>query len=187
MEPTIGVCGFGRCGSTMVMAMLNAGGCPPVAGSHSGTFEVANVAAALQSPFALPGHAVKLLDAVLWDWLPSSPEWRFVWVDRDPTQQARSMVKFASLIMGRPLEPGAEQVFAASYTADRPVALAGLKRLGPVLVLRYEDVLADPLKAARALRRFWPTLDTIAAAAVVHDRTGECRPDLAVERSLATS
>lgn len=183
-EPTIGVTGFGRCGSTMVMAMLDAGGVPPVEGSGPRSYELPGVSHAFSlPPGSLGGRAIKLLDSVSYYGIVPATEWRFVWVDRDYGQQAKSFVKFARRLLGVDLPDAASAVkrIAASYAVDRPKVLGLYRAAGPVLVLKYERVLADPLKAARALRRLVPQLDVLAAAAAVHRRSAECRPDLSFE------
>lgn len=183
--PTIGVCGFGRCGSTMVMAMLDAGGCPPVAGSQPGSYELVDILDAYSlSPDQLAGRAVKLLDHQADLGFPAARSWRFVWIDRDSTEQARSVVKFLQSI-GMPTPDGLEQRLAHSYRTDRPGALGQLRRRGPVTVLRYERVLADPRKAAKRLRHVWAGLDVLAAASAVHDRDSRCLPDLDFEDGVS--
>jgi len=178
----VGVCGFGRCGSTMAMAMLDAGGLTPADGSAERSYELGNIRDAWRVP--LVGRAVKLLDSVLHFGLPGAPAWRFVWLDRNPVQQALSTLKLMAPLLGESEEyaPDAIERLTASYAADRPRALAALRRRGPVLVLDYERVLIQPRKAAKLLRReVWPSLDVDAVAAVVHERDGACRPDLAFE------
>jgi hypothetical protein len=177
----VGVCGFGRCGSTLLMSMLVAGGCPP-AGHPDPPYEHDPAAVEGRN---LAGRCVKLLHGTRMAVIPhGTPTWRFVWLDRDPHQQARSHVKFLTGF-GVDLAPEATAELAASYAQDRPVLLGTLRRVGPVTVLDYERVLAQPRKTARLLRRWvWPGLDVDAATAVVHDRDGACRPDMAVEVSL---
>jgi hypothetical protein len=178
----------------MAMAMLKAGGVPFVDGSHPDSGELTHLGpdtlAAVRQ-----GGAVKLLDWVLRVDL-SSADWRFIWLDRDPHEQARSTAKFiAGFGFGDEIDVG---VLAASYGRDRPVALGRLRALGPVLVLGYERVLAQPKKAARQIGRFVAGVDGLgatrptelwfdvkAAAAVVHQRDGRCRPDLAIEAGRA--
>lgn len=182
--PTVGVCGFGRCGSSMAMAMLDAGGLPPVKGSQPVSYEVPDhtVMRAL-SAGQLAGRAVKLLDDALYALPPAAHEWRFVWLDRDPVQQARSALKLMHAVVGFMPTAQAEALMAESYRSDRPEVLGLLRRIGPVTVLRYERVLANPAKAAKRLRAVFPGIDVAAAATVVHDRDGTCRPDLAFEMS----
>lgn len=180
-DHAVGVCGFGRCGSTMVMTMLVAGGMKP-GGAQEPPYE--GDLAELHTR-DLSGTAVKLLDSVTYYGIPRADAWRFVWLDRDLTEQARSMVKFVSTFAGE-LKPDAVERVRASYRRDRPRVMAKYRGAGHVLVLRYEDVLADPHAAAESLRRHvWPALDVAAAAAVVHERDGTCRPDLSVEAAIA--
>lgn len=177
-EPAIGVCGYGRCGSSMVMHMLAAGGVPIAGGAEPPSYELPDIEDTWTIPLA--GRAVKLLDAVLHSDLPPADRWRLVWLDRDPVEQARSQVKFLEAMVGplpEPREVAVEQ-FARGYQRDRPHALGLLHGHGRVLVLRYEQVLADPPAGARRLRELWPALDVDAAASVVHERDGRCLPGL---------
>lgn len=181
----VGVCGFGRCGSTMLMTMLVAGGCPP-AGHTQPPYE--HDPATLEGR-NLGGRCVKLLHGGAMAEIPDgTPTWRFVWLDRDPVEQARSHLKFltAFTATSRLRELAAlESGLAASYAADRPVLLGALRRVGPVTLIDYERTLAQPRKTAKLLRRWvWPGLDVDAAAAVVHVRDGRCRADMAFEESL---
>ncbi len=186
---TVGVCGFGRCGSTMMMRMLAAGGCAPVAGAENPPHESTNLRTLWSmSPRQLEGRAVKLLNApMLYNSVPVAHEWRFVWLDRNPLEQARSHIKFLTGIGGVSIQdvPGAVAKFAASYGSDRPRIVPLLRRNGPVLVMRYERILEHPHRAAKQLRLIWPDLDTDKAAAVVHDRDGTCRPDLSEELRIS--
>lgn len=170
---TVGVCGFGRCGSTMLMGMLAAGGCPPVDSASTLSFET--------DPSELgqrqeSGRAIKLLYFAP----PPADAWRFVWLDRDPMEQARSAMKFLTSSGLDLAETRADQ-WAWTLEADRPLVLGGLRARGPVLVLQYERILAAPRKAAKLLRQVWPDLDVAAAAAVVRDRDPRCMPDMSAE------
>lgn len=189
-DHAVGVCGFGRCGTTMAMAMLDAGGCLPLPGTNPGSYEFASPAEALDHPLqAFRGHSVKLLDEQTLGPLPDVA-WRFVWLDRDPLQQAISALKL--LIHTGVMDPPANTTqvryrverLVYSYRLDRPRYLGALRRVGPVTVLRYEDALAVPKRAAKALAKVWPDLDRQAAAAAVHDRDGGCLPDLAAEARI---
>lgn len=179
-RPAVGVCGFGRCGSSMTMAMLSAGGLVPAANTGPPSYELASIRQAYVMPLA--GHSVKLLDAVLRFGVPDAPSWRFVWLDRDPVEQAKSTLKLVSAVDGGGFAPNAVERLTRSYEADRPTILGRLRRHGDVLVLQYERVLANPRKAAKLLRReVFPRLDVEAAAAAVHRRDGRCRDGLAFE------
>jgi hypothetical protein len=181
----VAVCGFGRCGSTMAMSMLVAGGCPP---GNAATVPYEGDPAALVGR-DLTGTCVKLLAGGRMSEIPEGPTaaWRFVWMDRNPAEQGKSMAKFLTVmapVLGiQALRPSPTRL-ARTFEADRPYLLGALRRIGPVLVLDYERVLAQPRKAAKRMRReIWPGLDVEAAAAAVHKRDGKCRPDIAFELS----
>ncbi len=177
----VAVCGFGRCGSTMAMAMLAAGGLAPVDGSGSPDYELDTIEPAYSNgPDYFVGHAVKLLDSVLFLGVPSAPAWRFVWMDRDSHEQARSQVKLMEWT-GLRLRDDAVDLLVASMAVERPRALGLLRAAGDVTVVRYEDVLANPYKGAKQLRKVFPALDLHAATAAVHHRDGGCLPDLVFE------
>ena len=176
----VGVVGFGRCGSTMTMGMLAAGGCPPVPGSLPVSHELPSPANMRDGLTA--GHTVKLLDVpVLQGWDLPSIGWRFVWLDRNPIQQGKSMRKFARWFNGQASSDYAKMM-TDTIRADRDTVRGFYASRGPVLDLRYEDVLRDPDVAAAQLgRHVGPPFDVDAAAAVVHDRSPKCRPDMAFE------
>lgn len=183
---TVGVVGFGRCGSSMLMQMLRAGGVPIAGDVHPGSLELVGGIQASRT-LDLAGKAVKLLDSVTYYGLPAAPSWRFVWLDRDPVEQGRSHLKFVrALAADEDLTGVSVATFAASYSRDRATVIGDYRAAGCVLVMRYERVLMHPGAAARKLaKHIWPGLDVDAAAAVVHDRDGRCRPDLSVEESAA--
>jgi hypothetical protein len=183
-DHAVAVCGFGRCGSTMLMSMLVAGGCPP---GNARQIPYEGDPAALEGR-DLTGTCVKLLHGSRMGEVPAgTPRWRFVWMDRDVDQQAKSMIKFLGMmapVTGVTPRPNSERRIARAFAEDRPYLLGALRRVGPVLVLDYERVLTAPRKTAKLLRRdVWPGLDVDAAAAVVHRRDGRCVPDLAFELS----
>lgn len=166
--------------------MLVAGGCPP-GNADEPPYE--GDPAALRGR-DLSGTCVKLLDGGDMEAIPlgPTPSWRFVWLDRDPVEQAKSYVKFLRAmapLTGVTATSADVPRLAFSYAADRPRLTSLLRQVAPVLFLSFERVLANPRKAARDLRKHvWPTLDVDAAAAVVHVRDAACLPDLSVELAL---
>ena len=182
--PVVVVTGFGRCGSTMLMTMLRAGGIPFAPGAHPRTTEHPGLAAGLAA--AQPGHVVKLLDPTQPEWiLPlAASGWVFLWLDRDLVQQARSWAKLCTGFgIGQPTRLQQDEL-RRQWNADRLVVLAELP--GRVHRLRFEDIITRPRDGALQLARALPEydLDLDAMAAVVHHRTPACRPDLEVEFSL---
>lgn len=186
---SVGVCGFGRCGSTMLMGMLAAGGLPPVAGAKHPPHEVD---ASRLTAAQLTGRCVKVL-AFGHDFSPppAAAAWRFVWLDRDPTEQAKSTIKLlvaAGEVNAADLRADAVEQLAAGYSRDRAQYLGVIRRHGPVLTVTYERALSNPRRLARQLRaQIWPGLDVNAASAVVHRRDWRCLPDLAAEYTAITA
>jgi hypothetical protein len=185
---SVGVCGFGRCGSTMLMAMLDAGGIYPAGDVDSRSYELTDAKQMPNLPAdVLAGRSIKLLDAVLYGLVPRTDGWRFIWLDRQPHQQAKSQVKFFRGA-GHKVPARTVKTFEASYERDRPRALARLVELGRVHIVSYEAVLADPLVAAHALATFLAPdlrLDAAAAATVVHARGARCVDGLTFESTGA--
>ena len=170
--PAIGVCGFGMCGTTMTMHMLRAGGVP-----WAPCLDGLGEAGPLVFNVARPGVAVKpLLGASVEGARLPRYDWRFVWLDRDPEAQARSIArrydKLGSWheVNWRPTDPEGQ---AGAFIADmRDEHLARLRRCGRVLVLEFEAVKANPRRAAARLAAFVKplNLDTVSAAGVVNDQ-----------------
>ena len=74
--------------------------------------------------------------------------------------------------------------FRKSYRDDTPKAIARLHRHGPVIRVRFEDLLADPVTTAQRIadhfgRDVFPEPE--AGAAIILPRGPECQPDLAIE------
>lgn len=169
----------------MMMHMLRAGGIEPCEGSNGHSCELPDLSADRLSRVNLVGRSVKLLDFAQRETLPDA-DWRFVWVDRDPVQQALSTSKFLHGTTGFRLNGCDVERLADSFARDRPGNLSVLRAYGPVLVFQFERVLARPFRAARSLDRFvsdaeFGSFDREAAGSVVHDRGPGCLPDLAFE------
>lgn len=179
----VGVCGFPRSGSSMTMRMLDAGGINPVEGSAPVSYELGNLDLVRRMPAsALAGRAVKLLDYAAWyGELPTYVPWRFIWLDRKPMEQARSNVKFISMIEGITLPPTAPGKLAASFRDDRPKLLRWYSSRGDLLVSSFEAILADPVGEAARFAEFIPGLDSSAAAAIPTARSAACAPGLDAE------
>lgn len=186
LRPPVVVTGFGRCGSTMLMQMLHAGGIPFAPGAAYSSGEHHSTEQAIAS--ARPGHAVKLLDPVGLDWQlpPAAADWTFLWLDRDLVQQSRSWAKFTEFVgIGRPSPLHLHQV-REQWKAERAIARATLIP-GPITTCRYEDILATPMQSALRIAAALPdgyVVDPAAMAGVVHRRDGACRPDMSVEADL---
>ncbi len=181
------ICGFGRCGSSLCMQMLAAGGMP-VVGEFPAFEECLQLPSGTRALESLRGHAVKLLDPHRGP-IPRGPRYRAVWLDRDPKQQALSMAKFLRGVAGISFKRRDVKRIAKAFCEDRPKALAGLRgACEDVVTLRFEDILADPLIAAVELEALVDQeLDVSAMARAVLPRDGACRPDLGIEAMLAST
>jgi len=180
------VSGFGRCGSSLVMQMLVAGGFPVYA--DEGTAPAYETAHMLTLPRetawldACEGKAVKVLDPHVFH-LPSGRRYRSVWLDRDPDAQAASMVKFQRTLFGQQFGREEQAAILAALVADRPEALGALMDVSErVLVLSFEELLATPAASAAALSDFCGGgLRLLPMGRAVRRRSSACAADMAGE------
>jgi len=186
-KPITIVAGFGRCGSSLVMQMLAAGGMPtPYAIFPSYEIDFAHTQVLIS---ALQGGAIKVLDPHI-NRPPVGPEYRWIWLDRDPVEQAKSMAKFWKAAMVEapsnipPMpEFTGDQIakLAEAFKRNRPRANGVMLKYTPasgILKLRFEAFLHDPAWAAHLLKGFCPgpMLDEKAMAAQVKARSTKCLP-----------
>ncbi|WP_337846840.1 hypothetical protein [Sphingomonas sp.] len=152
-RPTVLVAGFGRCGSSLVMQMLHAGGMP-----CDGTFpDFEAISLHLMSHDAwiarTRGRAVKVLDPHLYP-PPVGPDYRTIWLTRDPSEQARSALK----LIGGPDTRHARRAFARSYVKDRRKAIQALMKADAhragILELSFEAIIREPLRVASSIAAF---------------------------------
>jgi hypothetical protein len=189
------VSGFGRCGSSLVMQMLHAGGIAVTgqwpsfehpAGAIEGPLLSGKAAAAAQ----LEGHAIKVLDPHLGR-LPRGFDYRVIWCSRDFGQQAKSQIKLLRLWMGIAATREDCRRFERSYRADFPKAMAALRAAGvtEILQVQFEDTLAKPLDVARSLAAFCelPHDAIEKMAAGVRARDAACAPGMDMEMELLES
>lgn len=186
------VCGQGRCGSSMVMTMLKAGGLrvpgeppryePDEEGQKRAKRDIAG--------FMVDYDAIKWLHPsgrnVKPGRMPDIHEWRFLFIRRNLDEQIKSWLRFQ-----RHFEPGKVPDLPDADLLSRgrkALAEAEAKSLQIVRgtsythvpILRYEWVLEDPLRAAKRIAR-WSgmSLDYVAMAEVVEDRSPKCAGDVA--------
>lgn len=188
------VCGFGRCGSSLVMQMLDAGGIPgtgayPAFEAHEALAVLAGDTLDAAWIAAQVGRAVKVLDPQRGR-LPSGIPYRAIWMARDQRQQAASQAKMMRAVFGVPVSRAEVRAFVRSYKADRRLAHSALRDAGvrQLMTMTFEDVLRAPADAATAIDDYLEGgLDTRAMAAVVVPRGPECLPDMGLELRLIRS
>lgn len=186
------VSGHGRCGSSLVMQMLSAGGMPTL--GRAPAFEVGEMEPSKKiCRNFLARHAdtaVKILDPhhCLSD-VPADTH--AIWMDRDPVQQARSQIKFMRAVGLVSIESKRSVIrtLAKSYSRDTPIALRRLRQIcATVTRMRFEDVLADPAEAASQLAHVAMRCDRMLSVPMmtqaVRLRSSDCMPGMDLELAL---
>ena len=179
------VCGFGRCGSSLVMQMLySAGigmnGTPPyyeLEGTRSPEW-IANQ----------HGRAIKILEPHRHGWKFNPADYAVIWLDRDYSEMAKSHVKFQTSKRGVGVanQRGSRKHLVKWFKQQRPIATKLCESLGPTLYLRFQDLLSQPNTCAiRLAQHCGIDRDCIEAmASAVFSRTPEARPTLDLELKL---
>lgn len=190
-DPILFVAGFGRCGTTMMMSMLDHAGFP-VAGPRP-AYEVDQMI-----PFrgvdmdwlrAQSGRAVKWIDPlnarVSRNSLPSAPV--IIHMCRDTREMARSQVKLLAQT-GMPIIENRRtwRALAKDIARKKPTLVSRLTSLGEVHHFSFEWVLADPSAAVAKLaaivrHHFGVEIDVRNAVGVPLARSPLCAPDLSIE------
>lgn len=186
MTPSIIVSGLGRCGTSLVMQMLDSGGV--LTTGQWPAYECAETMGDTATHHAwlrsIEGRAAKLLDPHRCS-PPRDLPALVIWLDRDVDQQAQSQIKFTEMLCGvsRPSRMRRRQL-ASLLTTERCAALAALD--GPDrrrLMLRFEHLVEAPYEAAQMIAGFLKLqaevqMDAARAAAVAIPRSGRCFPGL---------
>lgn len=192
--PVLFVAGLGRCGTTMMMTMLDAGGFP-VTGPRP-AYELSERWRGMRPDLdwlrTQGGRAVKWLDPLRYPTLLGrlSPSPVVILMTRNARDQARSQVKLIEMTTPTMLGRRAEKAMERSIRQDLPVTRA-LVRHGAATVheFRFEDVLAAPLAAASRLgelvsEHFGALFDPGDAARFVIRRHPPCLPHMNMEATV---
>lgn len=166
------VSGLGRCGSSMVMQMLRAGGMETTGDAVATLWEdsrAADFSGATGWLKECDGKAIKILNP----WRvkpPKRKDWRWIWIDREmEEEQIKSQHKVAKA-MGRKRARGS--IASWRRKSLERIAKAG----GPVMFMTYESILAAPHLAAVRLGD-WCGIDESRfqdMSAVVWQRSPKC-------------
>lgn len=184
-EPII-VCGLGRCGTSLVMKMLHAGGMPVFAES-SASFEHSYLRDprefALVEP-QLQGKAAKILDPHRWTW-PEKINARFIWIDRNYHQQALSQVKLLRDMFAAEIPAGAVAGIERQLPSDCAKSMAVINRGISVLRINFEWILRNPLEVALLIGCEFECLSVPKMADCVIPRSPRCAVGLSIELDAA--
>lgn len=177
------VAGFARCGSSMVMQMLNAGGYP-VTGLYPGFEDKRALHTDCPSWSKLEGKAIKVLEPFFVG-VPKGYQYKTIWLQRDYEEQAKSNIKFARIMLGLPASEADVPAYVKGYKHDQPICMKLLKQRGELLKVRFEDILMYPRAYAKTFSEFLQKdLDISKMAEAVLLRSFECQPELEIEKFL---
>lgn len=178
------VTGLGRCGSSMVMQMLSAGGIqcagtPPYFESSKAkvsSFDADWVSAQFGAVKVLALHRCKFKPG----------DYKVIYCYRDHRQQARSQKKFYENINSRPVKKFA---LASRIRKESPACLRASKKIGPVLSLKFEDFFDEHnlMKIIANLCIFLnldPEVVSVPMYNCVISRPPECMPDMQIEEEM---
>lgn len=187
MSGPIVVSGLGRCGTSLVMQMLAAGGIechgpfPAYEPEDVGMGRDVSALLRLSKPF-------KMIDPHRDAKLPSLKQCRVIWLDRDYEEQAKSQVKMVETFGGFhvPQRRKAIRAIQAQLRRDRAVCLDRLEEADADLwETRFETILAMPWAFAHDLHGFLgQDFDEAKAAGAVIARHPACMPDMNIEIAL---
>lgn len=187
--PILLIGGFGRCGTTLAMTMLDAGGFP-VTGPRP-AYELSehwrDGRPDLPWLNSQSGRAVKWIDPSRAISLPAKLNEKpaMIFLHRDPGEQARSQLK----ILGWTGDRRAENVMKRAIIRDRAKVVARLRNTTDLHEFAFESFIAAPRGAASVLDQitrgyFGRPLDTDRATKVVLKRPASCLPDLTMENTI---
>jgi len=177
------VSGLPRSGTSLMMKMLHAGGMPVYMDDHQAVLLETHRAEQLRNGDTewladCEGKAVKILEPHK-NPPPEGYEYRFIWMRRSWKEIARSQVKVLDELYPGPersIHWGGIQELKRRTTEGQRI----LRKLGPVWVFHFEDILKDPTKQALRLWRMAPEaeLSVLGMVSVVQNRTGACLPEI---------
>jgi hypothetical protein len=162
-----------------MMRMLDAGGLPVYAENRLAYESPAVLGLPQRSEFLSQclGHAVKILEPLHYTPPPGYP-YRSVLMQRDYEQQALSQRKFLNFLEQQEVVRMSQvSRLASSIRRDMPKMKALLATLGPVLPVRFEDILRHPAETCATVAAFLELpLDQDAMQAQIVPRPALCLP-----------
>lgn len=158
---TLLVCGLARCGTSLTMQMLDAGGYPCVGEypsyetRESSAFELTNDYVKKAS-----GAALKVIDPQMATARGVDlSQCRIIFLTRDPIEQAKSQIKMANMIF-KAAEPTRENIRAMSAGIKRDLQLCRKIFKGQeVLYISFENLITKPENTVSKLSDFVGGID----------------------------
>ena len=189
-ELPIFVAGLGRCGSSLVLQMLEAGGIPCL-GPYP-AFEPECVGLQ-RDPFELlklRGVAAKIIDPEIHEKPWPKFDAKIIWLNRNPKQQAKSQIKFACKLSGMEIPSGRSQIslMASALKRDKFKCCEWWNRCQTEpLFLSFEELLAKPSDCAANIVDFIGAGELGEMVNCVVARKPECASGLDMEDALMQS
>ncbi len=156
-QEIIVVAGQGRCGTSLVMRMLQTAGIELYYTQENSfeTEEMMELAAGKSAWLdGVEGKAVKILLPVL-NKLPNGRQYRIIYLTRNKEQQAKSMIKMMDSILGRHGHNTKLKNVKNGITRDDIASIQYLQSVSKdVVVMSFEELIADPLRASTRLSAF---------------------------------
>lgn len=153
-NPTIIVCGLGRSGSSLLMRMLYAAKVPVFA-SEQVTFETMHsVKRVGRWIHHAEGMAVKILDPVKYGPYATKGSFLFIWCQRDFREQALSHLKTQKqlgLFIDNPRRRARQYQRQMKRETIQNIEMISKY---PLLTVRFESLLSNPLKVATRIHTF---------------------------------
>lgn len=184
-QPIIVVAGCARSGTTLMMSILQAAGIPVVVDSNA-SMEFGKVCS-LPDEYAwmedIRGKAVKIIDPKNWP-PPAHLPIRWIWMHRNPLEQAKSQLKFLRATFPNGAPPIDLHRLLASIARDNIGVPTWLENTPGWTVHRvaFENLLLAPHVVIEDLGRFLDRFfDVGELAKLIIDRPTSCAPDLSIE------
>lgn len=182
--PCVVVAGMGRCGTSLLMQMLDAAGieCVGKRPDYETPESFGNFRADV---FArMRGRAIKLVDPMRLP-IDEMPNHIVLWLDRDFREQAKSALKLLSVFEnGVRRDRQAVRAMERSLRSDRPKNMKAVGASGrcPTLILTFEDILSGPAATARLVKFLathgYPRISAEQMASQIRRRSPKCLPGL---------
>ncbi len=188
---TVLVSGLGRCGTSMMMRMLDVGGMPVFADNRA-SYEARSLNGmepVRDSWIEMRGKASKLLDPHKHFGWPTRLEMgrvKIIYMIRDKRQQAKSQCKMTQMLLAGSKFVSSQE-WRAFYRAlkggEDLVAMAKCREIGEVRVFSFDEILSYPITSAIGLQSFLgdllPNWTLMPAEVLV--RSPLCQPGFDIE------
>ncbi len=189
MEEIIIVSGQGRCGSTLLMKMLQRSGIPVVTDNivsmeDNRAWHITKDSDWLSEA---QGKAIKIIHAEGLCNLPADFKYKIVYLKRCFSQQALSWTKLQKARHSNILEQKLYNYMLQVLPVFEKTALQSFQRNNrPYIIIQFEELLTAPVKSLEAIKDFLGVdIDIAKMIEIIKSRSTDCAPDLDIDRAYA--